>query len=295
MRQRRGSTKKALAMLLAVLVVVTSVELPTPEYAEAASTTCSVSGCGGTYSNGFCSKNSSHYEAPTKNGEGYYEIGNAGELYWFAAHVNAGNLTSNAVLTADIVVNEGTMTAESTGVREWVPICENPRGPADGAVADLSKVFSGTFDGKGHCISGLFYNDATKERVGLFGGITDGCVKNVGVTNSYIKAKALVGGIVGHAVDGEIIGCYNESMITSENGSCFMGGIVGFCYHGVIRSCFNSGAIIGENGYDVGGIVGDITDTQQIGMENCYNVGNVTGRTAVGGIAGEAYTYIRNC
>ena len=37
-----------------------------------------------------------------KNANGYYEIGNAGQLYWFAKKVNAGDNSLNGLLTADI-------------------------------------------------------------------------------------------------------------------------------------------------------------------------------------------------
>ena len=64
-----------------------------------------------------------------------YEIGNAGQLYWFAALVNGTdgltrNLSANAVLIADITLNsslienlndDGT-AKEGYEVRNWTPI-----------------------------------------------------------------------------------------------------------------------------------------------------------------------------
>ena len=291
MKQRRGSVKKITAMLLSLAMVATTIQLPAPARAEAASTTCTVGGCGGTYTNGFCSKVTTHYEAPELNAEGYYEIGNAGELYWFAAHVNAGNLTSNAVLTADIVVNEGTMTAESTGVREWVPICENPRAEGDTASNYPSNGYAGIFDGKGYSVSGLFFSNSTKNYVGFFGGLTKGTVKNVGIINSYIKANEEVGGIAGNCARGTIVDCYNDAIII---GKYHVGGIVGSSWVAVLKCCYNGGTVTASN-YHAGGIVGASAGGKKYKIECCYNSGDVTGYEIVGGIVGESITSVYDC
>ncbi len=59
--------------------------------------------CNGLYHNGFCDTCGSFLKA-TKNTNDYYEIGNAGQLYWFAEKVNNDNEnygSANAILTAD--------------------------------------------------------------------------------------------------------------------------------------------------------------------------------------------------
>lgn len=71
---------------------------------------------GHNYVNGFCDNEdcTSPYEPATEE-NGTYQIANAGNLYWFAEQVNYEdedtgahpNSAINAVLTADIVVNEG--------------------------------------------------------------------------------------------------------------------------------------------------------------------------------------------
>ena len=62
----------------------------------------------------------------SQDGDGYYLIGNAAELYGFAGLVNNGNKTANAKLTADIVVNENVLDANgeaNTGdFVQWAPI-----------------------------------------------------------------------------------------------------------------------------------------------------------------------------
>ncbi|MGN0634146.1 MAG: hypothetical protein ACI4JW_09800, partial [Oscillospiraceae bacterium] len=54
---------------------------------------------------------------PSKDSSGVYRIGTAGELYWFADKVNNDNGTygnANAVLTANIVVNENVLKTDGT-------------------------------------------------------------------------------------------------------------------------------------------------------------------------------------
>lgn len=58
--------------------------------------------------------------------DGYYAIGTAAELYGFAALVNGGETGANAVLTADIVVNEHVLVDGDinsiTPTHSWTPI-----------------------------------------------------------------------------------------------------------------------------------------------------------------------------
>lgn len=82
-----------------------------------------------TYENGFC-KACDAYEPAVLNSNNAYEIGNAGQLYWFADKVNKERykyVNAKAVLTADIVVNknvlnDGDLTKDVDGLRDWTPI-----------------------------------------------------------------------------------------------------------------------------------------------------------------------------
>ena len=88
-----------------------------------------------------------------------YQIGTAAELYWFAALVNGTNgltqnLAANAILTQDITINtnvlleNGEFNSESeSSFEKWIPI---------GYTSDINYAYTGTFDGKGQTISGLY-------------------------------------------------------------------------------------------------------------------------------------------
>lgn len=125
-----------------------------------------------------------------------YKIGTAEELYWFARLVN-GTLenvdrdkSANAILTANIIVNTGVLDAVNKGkvsesdFIEWEPIGTG-----------FSNAYTGTFDGQGYTISGLYFNDSSAKDVGLFGYIGgNGKISNVGVLDSYFKFKEQGGG-----------------------------------------------------------------------------------------------------
>ncbi len=212
---------------------------------------------------------------------GYYAIGNSGELYWLANEVNNGNNTINAVLTADIVVNENVLNADGTlngtPTYSWTPI------------GTWDKTFNGTFDGNGHIISGLYFNNTTDKNspnggnnVGLIGyanGAKGTKIKNVGVIDSYIRGRSNVGGICGCGLNyTNITNCYNTGTVSgSSNG---IGGICG--YDGNITNCYNTGMVSGSS-YYVGGICGSGgKQTNCYYLEGCAKDGNNVEQYGVG-------------
>ena len=172
-----------------------------------------------TYENGFC-KACDAYEPAVLNSNNAYEIGNAGQLYWFADKVNKERykyVNAKAVLTADIVVNknvlnDGDLTKDVDGLRDWTPIQQ----------------YGGTFDGAQHTISGIYCVSDTIDEAGIFQNTIDNAiVENIGVLDSYycLKKGYNVGGIVGFN-SGIIRNCYNEGMVSSlYNNDNYLGGI----------------------------------------------------------------------
>ena len=237
--------------------------------------------------NGFCKNYPTHYQKPEEV-NGVYQIANAGQLYWFAAYVNTydydnatyPNVAANAVLTADITVNEGNVAGcdgtKAEGWRVWTPIAPN------------TATYAGKFDGQGHTISGLYFNDEDKDTgkyVGLFGQLCDdGEIQNVGLKNSYFRGSNYIGGICGYNYKtGTIRNCYSEANLTGvvANKSGFdIGGVVGK-NNGTVENCYNTGNVVGNKW--VGGVCGYNDGTNN----NCYNTGKVTGTSDVGGVCGQ--------
>ena len=171
-----------------------------------------------------------------------YQIGTPGELYWFAALVNGelGGETPNASakLTADISVNsyvldyDGTLNNNGDGFETWTPI------------GNGSNLYTGTFDGQGHTISGLYFNISEWNIVGLFGA-NKGTIKNVGVVDSYFYGCDYVGGVCGaNSEGGTITGCYNTGMVS---GNFQVGGVCGLNDGSTITGCYNTGTVSGSN------------------------------------------------
>ena len=209
-----------------------------------------------------------------------YQISNKEELYAFALVVNKNVETSaNAVLTADITVNtgvlksDGTLADNYTDFETWTPIGNN------------QKPYTGTFDGQGHTISGLYFNDVDASYVGLFGG-NSGTIKNVGVVDSYFYGSDLVGGVCGWTYKSTLENCYNKGTVSSKG---YAGGICGSVSEGTIRDCYNTGSVNGT--WYVGGVCGLVSDEDDKSyIINCYNTGDVKGGSkdlcCTGGVCG---------
>ena len=242
------------------------------------------------WQNGFCTRAGCGEYQPAPLSGGAYQISNAGQLYWFAEHVSAGNVTANAILTADITVNEGdlsTLTGPNEGLRAWMPI---------GKVSTTeTKTYNGTFDGAGYTVNGLyFFTDALQaSNGGLVGELgRNGVVKNVTVARSWFGATNFAGAIAGDLQGGIIDNCHNESYV---GGAARIGGIVGHISSGTVSNCTNRGtvafyredptSIITFDFMCIGGIAGNNTGTVRM----CTNYGEVIGGKAdmVAGIAGQ--------
>ena len=241
--------------------------------------------------NGFCTK-CGEYEAAELI-DGVYQIKNAGNLYWFAALVNgtltdgtAQNLSANAVLVNDITVNtgvlnaDGTLVSDTSGFKVWTPIMGN----------SYPDYYAGTFDGQNHTVSGLYFNDSSVLRIGLFGVLgTNGKVYNVGVVDSYFCGYQLVGGVCG-AKYGAVENCYSASTVS---GTDSVGGVCGNNFYGDMKNCYNTGAVIGTR-YYIGGVCGILNEGK---IENCYSTGTVSGSSepSVGSVCGLSFDTITNC
>lgn len=244
--------------------------------------------------NGFCT-NCGMYQPAYLNDNGIYEISNAGQLYWFASLVNGNhthaefestNGSANAVLIKDIVVNKGDVNKLANNqpetLRKWTPI------------GTFDNSYSGKFDGQGHTVSGLYLNDSNADYVGLFGYTRGGGnISNVGVTNSYLKGKNCVGGILGrnNNTGVNVQHCFSEATVIGNED---VGGIVGSTYGGKIIDCYNAGSVTGVK--YVGSIRGHNT-TNSGEIKNSFNVGEVigTGDGHIGGIRGDGNGTISNC
>lgn len=208
-----------------------------------------------------------------------YIIEDAEDLKKFRDIVNGGETDAWAELTADIVLeqnvldSDGSLNGDGGGFAQWTPIG-----------TEISR-YTGTFDGNGHTISGIYINNSENFQ-GLFGYIyKEGTVKNLGIEDSWISGDDNVGGIAGHSY-GSITGCYNKGEVRGGNN---VGGIVGYSSSGM-ENCYNKGSISG--GDNVGGISG--RNSSNI-IRNCYNTGSISGGSNVGGVVGYSGGGVTGC
>ncbi len=200
---------------------------------------------------------------------------------------------------------------------------ENPWTPIG---SGENRAFTGTFDGDGHTISGLYIN-SNDDVAGLFGYVgRGGMIKGLTVEGEITVSGSdlCVGGIAGF-VDGTevsemsvltdsddsgtgIIDCTSNVTINvtyNGSGGLSVGGIVGSCGRADISGCENYGdvSVVGasESGIDVniGGIVGYSYSST---LSNCSNTGAVSVQNveeaALGGVVGYNYddeSTVSNC
>ena len=166
------------------------------------------------------------------------------------------NKSANAVLTANITVNKDVLNAngqpngEGDAFRKWTPIGQS-----------FTKAYSGTFDGQGHTISGLWHWWST-DYIGLFGN-NEGTIKNLGVVDSYLSGHENVGGVCGKN-GGSLTNCYNTGNV---RGNETVGGVCGGTNGGSFTNCYNTGNVQGKK--NVGGVCGR-NDGNHPNFTNCY-------------------------
>ena len=222
-------------------------------------------------------------------------ISTAQNLKDFANRVNNGETFAGktVVLTADI-----NLGGSSSNKQTPIGTSSNP--------------FSGTFDGGGHKITGLYIDPETfssGSTTGLFGTVTNGTIKNLGVDGTVIGYQRvggivgmlqynstiencynacsvssdsnIVGGVVGYNNQGSVKRCYNTGTVTLINSATpnilqsQVGGVVGSVLAGTVEYCYNTGEVLGINTHSIGGVVGYISSGDLL---NCYNTGTVTGK-----------------
>jgi hypothetical protein len=192
--------------------------------------------------------------------------------------------------------------------------------------------FTGSFEGNGHKITGLYINRGLTSYVGLFGYTNNATVSNVTIYVTAVGAN-YTGGLVGCAANSNFTNCIVNGAIDGWNYVGIVAGYIGGTspMASAITRCGAGGSVDGNN--YVGGFVGEIYDAVYIydsfsltdvsassGSENvhfrvggfvglskghiyrCYAAGDVVGshdgvyRTCVGGFVGyTCSSYTQDC
>lgn len=231
------------------------------------------------------------------NGDGemdeVYEISTKEQLYWFAGLVNGTlegtepNSSANGVLTNNITVNryvldDGNLVEEERkDLISWTPIGTG------------TNPYKGRFDGLGHTVQGLYYEDTYSDNVGFFGCLegtpttdddaSDTSISNIHIRDSYFSGGQYVGGLCGYNHYGSITRVSFDGIV---KGTQDVGGLCGF-HTGTLTLSYNRGNVI-NTGENAGGLCGSLVGGRIYAIKNCYNTGNIEGHNYVGGICGKA-------
>lgn len=201
-----------------------------------------------------------------------YQIASWSNLYWLSQ--NPGEWDRNYIQTANIAFPAAISTWDSGA--GWSPI------------GNSTISFSGSYDGQGFSISGLFINRESEASVGFLGSAIGASVSNLTLSSAHVTASHEVGVMFGRAsgattatnshVSGEV-----ESVRAGAN-AADAGGFVGYAVD--IEVSQSSAAVdVMARGRNVGGFAGD---ARRGTYALSFATGNVTSSEngQVGGFAG---------
>ena len=124
-----------------------------------------------------------------------------------------------------------------------------------------------------------------------YSGNFDGNEKTI--SGLYIDSDADYQGLFGYVSSSGTV--KDLSVSGSVSGGWCVGGVVGNNYSGIVENCYNIGKVSGTGvagGTGVGGVVGG-NDSGTV--KNCYNIGAVSGGESVGGVVGDNGGTVENC
>ncbi|MBQ7247246.1 MAG: hypothetical protein IJS22_04050, partial [Lachnospiraceae bacterium] len=180
-------------------------------------------------------------------------------------------------LGADINMNPGWTAGSKAPENGFTPI-EN---------------FAGTFDGQGHTLSGVYVDGGSGTGVGLIKALRGGTVKDLKLTNSYIKGSGVdIAAVAGQSYGGTFERVYTDAVIETAS-SAGIGGILGTARGEntvTMRECQFDGRIkctVEESGGRLGGLCATVVNSGTVlNAENCLVSGRIEANMnmTIGGI-----------
>ena len=226
------------------------------------------------------------------------------ELLLFNILCNEGNeyLKGRTVkLNANVTLNE--VAGDNDAAKRATTLSWGTNGPDTGWTP---VTFSGTFEGQGNRIIGLYINNDEEVYTGFFNNL-HGTVNNLKFEYGYMEGKfvpsnkrlgvgtvagrnygiidtvysnivvknaaQMTGGIVGYGETGsQIKNSWFDGDIYSVGST---GGILGGAYSetSTVKHCLNTGSLHITSGEGVGGIIGRLQGSSEVTVEDCLSVG----------------------
>ena len=207
-------------------------------------------------------------------------ITTAQQLKQLADEVNAGDSKSGKTV---LLMNDIDLSVYPN----WSPI-----GTLNQNWSDVSRPFSGVFDGQNHTISNLTCTSATNGYAGLFGNF-DGTVQNLILRDAQITSESNAGAVVSNNYGGRVLNC--AMLGGSVKGKSIAGGVVSY-NRGTVENCYATGDVASLSGSwicYVGGVVG--YNYMNGTVQSCYAAGRVESEKHAGGAVGGNYGTVQNC
>jgi len=261
------------------------------------------------YKNGFCITDDGNYEAAIKdNLDGYYQVTNAGNLWWLMEQINS---TDKGTLAKDVKIKlTGDIDMEDDAHGSFPGICPLGSYTEDGKqVDDWSTAFQGVFDGKGYTINNYYrLHDVSGIRRGLINSAKDATIRhfkingNVKITTTGAEL-ALSGVVIGSASGSTKIEDIHSNVNVNSPAALIRGygGVAGALEDKMntasvtMNRCRYSGTMTlggDKSNQNIGGVVGELRSAV---MKNCLFDGTITVASAVpytfvGGLVGKVGT-----
>ncbi len=183
-------------------------------------------------------------------------------------------------------------------------------------LGDRTTPFTGKLDGLGHTVNGLVIKRPTEDYVGLFGAVSGTTIQNIGMVDGSVSGQSAVGGLIGVIQNSVVRHTYATGIVTGNY--TWAGGLVGFSEYGSevansyatgdvdggqkvgglighnegkLTNVYAMGKVTGTESY-VGGLVGD--NLRSASINNAYAIGNVRGKSQLGGLIGSNNGEINN-
>lgn len=203
---------------------------------------------------------------------------------WSAAIGNSHQLQLMAMnLSVNYVLKQGidfeTTFTDNSRSDMWATSTGNGFGFGFEPIGNDSTPFTGTLDGQGYDITGLYINRSSLKSVGMFGNIAGGEVRDVHLKNGNVTGGLQTGMLSGQNGPGSQI--IKVHVTGNVAGTDMTGGLVGN-NDGTIGSSSSSAAVNGI--YEVGGLVG--RNSMGSVTEAVYAAGSVSGNSHIGGLIG---------
>ncbi len=183
-----------------------------------------------------------------------------------------------------------TVNIDASGTSSW------NGGAGWSPVGNSSTNFTGSYNGQGYTISGIYINRTSNSNIGFFGFINNATLQNIGLTGVTVSGSSVTGGLAGYVVSSNITNCYVTGTVGAQYDK--VGGLIGAIWNGNITECYSTASVSGGNsnssGYYAGGFVGH--NDEGAAFSKCYSTGSVTSYDYIGGFIGvnDANT-IENC